>query len=57
MVKVYFESNGYAELVAIFDDDDTYVMCAKILERFAKRNGMILTESVEDEIELSDLIK
>ena len=57
MVKVYFESNGYAELVAIFDDNDTYVMCAKILERFAKRSGMILTESVEDEIELSDLIK
>ena len=57
MVKVYFEGRNYAELVAMFDNDDTYAMCAKILERFAKRNGCILTESVEEDIELSDLIK
>jgi hypothetical protein len=57
MVKVYFEGRNDAELVAMFDNDDTYAMCAKILERFAKRNGKVLTESVEEDIELSDLIK
>lgn len=56
MVKVYFEGRNCSELVAIFDNDNTYAICAEILECFAKRNGKVLTESVEEDIELSNLI-
>lgn len=57
MVKIYFEGCGDAELVAMFNDMDTYVICMKVLQRFAEANGCILTESDEEDIELSDLIK
>jgi hypothetical protein len=46
-VKVYMESSGYAELVAVFDSEDTYNLCSEALEAAAKARGMILTESVE----------
>ena len=57
MVKVYFESNGYAELVAVFKNDAIYASCVDGLEKLAGKYRMILTESVDGEIELSDLIK
>lgn len=57
MVKVYFESNGYAELVAVFKNDAIYASCVDGLEKLAGKYRMILIESVDDEIELSDLIK
>lgn len=57
MVKVYFEKGGYAELRAVFCDDATYALCFEQLAWEAGMRGYILTESVEDEIELSDLIK
>ena len=39
MVKVYFElDNGkYAELVAIFDDEETYDACLPALEKLCKK--------------------
>ena len=38
MVKVYFELNNgkYAELVAIFDDEETYNVCLPALEKLCK---------------------
>lgn len=56
MVKVYFESGGHAELVAIFDNEETYSLCLEALESLAKENRMEVTESVEEDIELSNLI-
>ena len=47
MVKVYFESPNHAELVAIFDTEETYNVCLPALEKMAKENRMIMTESVE----------
>lgn len=57
MVKVYFESSSHAELRAIFSDDELYNRCLPILEVVAEEQRMFVTESVEDEIELSDLIR
>ena len=51
MVKVYFElDNGkYAELVAIFDDEETYDACLPALEKLCnKHNFDLVTESIEE---------
>jgi hypothetical protein len=47
-VKVYFESNNHAELVACFKDEDTYIKCLPILSKLAEDSGMFITESCED---------
>lgn len=57
MVKVYFESTvdginadgRYAELVAMFKDEETYDVCINVLEEKARLADMVLTESIEDE--------
>ena len=49
MVKAYMESGRHAQLVAIFDDEDTYTACKPILEKLAKDANMFVTESVECE--------
>lgn len=55
MVKVYFETIGYAELVAIFDNEETYMVCLSALEKLAELNGFIyVTESIE-ETDINDL--
>lgn len=48
MVKVYFESNGYADLVAVFSDENVYQICLPSLEKLAKSYNMIVTESLDD---------
>lgn len=57
MVKVYFEYKGCAELVAVFGTEQMYSECFQSLQHIAMELGCIITESVEDKIELSDLIK
>jgi len=50
MVRVYFETDGYAELVAIFDSEATYDACYEALEKQAKDNNFLyVTESVDSE--------
>lgn len=63
MVKVYFEttkdgstSDGkYAELVAIFKDEETYDVCITVLDEMARNANMVMTESVEDWNTLDEL--
>ena len=61
MVKVYFENqsaNGtsnYAELVAIFINEETYNASLPALEVLANHNNYIVTESVDEEVDLADL--
>ena len=55
MVKVYFESNNHAELVAIFRDDEAYNYCINELHDKASDMNMIVTESVDEEVDLADL--
>ena len=55
MVKVYFETTSYAELVAVFDSEETYEVCIEALERQAKENGFLyVTESIDEETNLGD---
>lgn len=57
MIKVYFEMEGsYSELVAIFDDEQTYYACYPALERLRKRHGFdLITESVLDDQKINAL--
>ena len=57
MVKVYFETPNTAELVAIFDNEETYEFFFSALERLANESGMFITESIEDETRLKELVK
>jgi hypothetical protein len=57
MVKVYFETSGYAELVAIFDNEETYMVCLHSLEKLALENGFdIVTESIDEELSINQLV-
>jgi len=53
MVKVYFENSNsqYAELVAHFEDEETYLICLPKLEKLAKSKGF---DSVTESIEFDD---
>lgn len=53
MIIVYMETpNGsYAEIVAVFYDEQTYDLCLPALEEQAKEAGMIVTESAENSLE------
>jgi len=58
MVKVYFETknNGYSQLVAIFDDEETYEFCSNGLQECAEKNGFeYVTESIE-EVAIAELL-
>jgi hypothetical protein len=49
MVKVFFETPGYAELVAIFSDEDSYYACLPALEKLVEKHGFPrITESIEE---------
>ncbi len=49
MIKVYFESNSHSEIIATFEDEETYMLCLPVLEKEAKKHRMIITESIEEE--------
>ena len=48
MIRVYFESSNHAELVAIFDDEETFDKCRAILAGVAREARMKLTESIDE---------
>jgi hypothetical protein len=59
MVKVYFELDHgkYAELVAIFDEEETYDVCLPALEKLAKKHNFdLVTESIDEETTIQKLI-
>jgi hypothetical protein len=47
-VIVYFESKNYAYKVAEFTNEQTYIRCLPSLEKLAKDQGMIVTESIQE---------
>ena len=55
MIIVYFESSSHAEVVAVFDTETTYYKCLPALEKQAKASGMVVTESVVDELTIEEL--
>jgi hypothetical protein len=48
MIKVYFEKGLHADLVATFESEDLYELCAPILEAQAEKEGYIITEAFEN---------
>lgn len=54
MIKIYFETpNGsYAELVAVVNSEETCAVIMPALEELAKKNRMIVTESLLDEVDM-----
>lgn len=46
MVTVFFEYGAYTEIVATFKTEELYMACLKSLERYAKKNRAVLTESI-----------
>jgi len=58
MLVVYFETENpsYAEIVAYFSDEETYDECLPALEKLAEKRGFsLVTESIQDEVELDDI--
>lgn len=51
MIRAYFEKiwNGTVIEVATFETEEIYAACYPGLEELAENNGMILTESVEED--------
>lgn len=52
MVKVYFEteSPAYAELIAVFDDEETYEACFPALDKLREKHGFdFISESIDEE--------
>lgn len=57
-VKVYFETSGAAEAVAVFDDEETYEACYPALKKIAKKHHWpLITESIVDEVSLDDVFE
>lgn len=55
MVIAYLESGSHADVVGIFDDEETYEACVPALEKLAEKHRMTLTESVRDEQSILEL--
>ena len=59
-IDVYFEKQSavsgsmYATLVAQFCDEDLYTACFPSMEKFADGMGLIITESIKEDIDLND---
>ena len=48
MIRVYFESNAHAELVATFESEELYIACLPTLEELASEQRMIITETIDE---------
>lgn len=56
MIKVYFEVVGkHCELIAVFDNEDTYAACIPALEEIAEQRGGIITEGVYEDVTMDDV--
>ncbi len=48
MIRVYFESNAHAELVATFESEELYIACLPTLEELVSEQRMIVTETIDE---------
>ena len=48
MIRVYFESNNHAELVATFNSEELYIASLPMLKHEAKKSRMDITESIDE---------
>ncbi len=54
MVRVYFESNSHAELVATFETEELYNQCLPVLEAEAKKQRMTVTETIDETFDVNE---
>tara|TARA_R100000458_G_C8019548_1_gene79930 strand:- start:100 stop:291 length:192 start_codon:yes stop_codon:yes gene_type:complete len=48
MIVVYFESSGgYADVVAMFEDEEMYHACSPIIDKLAEKGRFMVTESCD----------
>jgi hypothetical protein len=47
MVVVYFERSGYADVIAMFEDEEIYDACSPIIDKLAEKDGFMVTESCD----------
>lgn len=50
MVIVYMESVSHSEIVAKFNNEELYIKLLPYLEKIAKKQGMIITEAINEEL-------
>ena len=48
MIRIYFESNAHAELVATFENEDLYIACLPTIEELAIEQRLIVTETIDE---------
>lgn len=48
IITVFFEAKNHAEKIAEFYDEKTYSQCSPALEKIAKKQRGIITESIEE---------
>lgn len=56
MVKVYFENDNYSQLIAVFDNESLYLLCLPHLELEAVKQNCVVTESIENRLNLEHII-
>ena len=57
-VAVYFEAKVGAHMVALFDEEATYMACLPALEKLCKKNNFdLVTESVDEETTITHYTK
>jgi len=56
-IVVYMETPKYsfAEVIAQFADEEIYALCLPVLEKYAKENGWVITESVREDEQVTDI--
>jgi hypothetical protein len=56
MIKVYFEDTKHicADLVAVFDDEESFNRCHAKLAGLAKESRQVVTTSMDEEMPLKD---
>ena len=57
MIHVFCESKGHCEEIAVFDDEATYISCLDGLEAQAERMGGTITESVDPELDIQEVVE
>ena len=58
-VIVYFEtlSSNYAEIVAQFANEQMYIRCLPQLEKLAREQNMVVTESMREDEDIQGMSK
>lgn len=57
IVRVYFECGGCADIAAIFNSEELYSACLPILEKYASKHNLTVTESIDEFVDIDDVFE